>query len=268
MSKSNNFHEYPAILRIEADGRIIAYDKKGRVNAELNEKTLTKEDEYRVFGKALYDDYKRQQYSRYERNRDTYNDDNLQRQSRPEDYYTQRDREHDLAQQESLKKSKKRNKWLIFGIVVLLIIVLCVIVKSCSNDSTDNAEDNQTQQSNETNSNSQEADKQQVEDQNNAIKDEIQETQDSIKNGESDTNSKLQDLQNQVDQLEQQSASDNGDSVVKDYQNTIDKLKNAQTERENGNNSAMQEQLDSVKEDVSSIKDKLDSWLDKLNSSN
>lgn len=35
MSKSGDFREYPKILKIENDGRIIALDKHGRVNGSV-----------------------------------------------------------------------------------------------------------------------------------------------------------------------------------------------------------------------------------------
>lgn len=248
MTSSKNFREYPAILNIEQDGTIIALDKKGRANSELHVDTITKDDEYRIFGTELYENYKRRQFSRYERNKDSYQNGNEQRQSnRPEDYYTLRDREHYLQQQEQLKKNKRQKKWLIFGIIVLAFIILVIGIKSCTNDNSDTLKSNN-----------------QTQEQSSAIEDDIHGIKDSIQNGNDNTNEQIQDLQNKVNQLEQQNGTGNEEKAVQGYQDTIDKLKNAKLDKDNGNDKAVEEKLNSVKEDVSTLKDKIETWFDEL----
>ncbi|HDE7319689.1 TPA: hypothetical protein ACF9DN_003113 [Staphylococcus aureus] len=70
MSKSGDFREYPKILKIENDGRIIALDKHGRVNSQFYTNTITDEDSIKVFGlkfKLLYHDYVNDNLSRVEK---------------------------------------------------------------------------------------------------------------------------------------------------------------------------------------------------------
>ena len=43
MQRNNNFNEYPKILKIEDDGTIIALDKHGKVNTDLNTHSITDE---------------------------------------------------------------------------------------------------------------------------------------------------------------------------------------------------------------------------------
>src|SRR5699024_2149106 len=105
MSKPEDFSNYPRILKIDDDGKIIALDKNGKINTDLNTNTIDDEKQRLVFGKVIYQPY----YSRYEQNRESYYND---KQS-PEDYYNLRDRERELEQKQALDKSHKKTKWLI-----------------------------------------------------------------------------------------------------------------------------------------------------------
>src|SRR5699024_12790126 len=85
----NENNNVPRILRIRKDGTIVALDQKGDLNENLNEKTVTKEQEYREYGKPLFEDYINQKLSRYERNKGEYDDVNQEQDNaRPDDYYT------------------------------------------------------------------------------------------------------------------------------------------------------------------------------------
>ena len=109
MSKSEDFRDYPKILKIEDDGKIIALDKHGKINTDLNIHTITDDKQRSIFGEVIYNPY-----SRVEKNYDNYD-------KRPEDYYNQRDREREWQLQEENKKSKTKNKWL--GILLTIAIV-------------------------------------------------------------------------------------------------------------------------------------------------
>ncbi|WP_215395021.1 hypothetical protein [Staphylococcus aureus] len=144
MSKSGDFREYPKILKIENDGRIIALDKHGRVNSQFYTNTITDEDSIKVFGlkfKLLYHDYVNDNLSRVEKNKDSYNE-NISTRNRPEDYYNERDFRRDLEQQQENTKAKRKNKWLVAVIVVLLIGLVILLFKSCSNGNEQQPTDN------------------------------------------------------------------------------------------------------------------------------
>ncbi len=100
MSNPENFKEYPRIFKIVEDGKIIALDKHGEINIDLNIYSIDDEKQRLVFRKVIYNSY-----SRSDRNNENYN-------KCPEDYYNQRDREREWQLQEENKKSKSKNKWL------------------------------------------------------------------------------------------------------------------------------------------------------------
>jgi len=60
--------DYPRIIEIKEDGRIIALDKYNKLNTDLNTHTLTDEQQHEVFGGIL-----------------------LKRQDDPSRYYNERD---------------------------------------------------------------------------------------------------------------------------------------------------------------------------------
>ena len=108
MSKSESFRDYPKILKIEDDGKIIALDKNGKINTDLNIHTITDDKQRSIFGEGIYNPY-----SRVEKNYDDYD-------TRPEDFYNQRDREREWQLQEENKKSKTKNKW--FNLLVTHVV--------------------------------------------------------------------------------------------------------------------------------------------------
>ncbi|MBM6209956.1 hypothetical protein H6K96_12115, partial [Staphylococcus epidermidis] len=104
--------EYPKIIEIKEDGRMIALDKNSQLNTDLNEHTLTEEQQYEVFGEILL---KKKQ-----------NDD-------PKRYYNERDYIRERQLEEENRKNKTIKRWLMFGVIALLIIVVIFVVRSCSN---------------------------------------------------------------------------------------------------------------------------------------
>ena len=168
------------------------------MNTELNTHTINDSEEYRVFGRLLYDDCRRNSMSRYERNKETYDEDR-RIQSRPEDYYTDRDRERDWQQRDEINKRKSMTKWLSIGLIILLIVVVIFVVKACTthddrqNTNSDNQQTEQKEPSNE--------DKDYVQKQSDDIKQQIQETKDSIQNNKEDTQSKLDQLKQKINDL-------------------------------------------------------------------
>lgn len=69
MNNSSNFNDYPKILKIEEDGKIIALDKNGQINTHLNIHTIDDEKQRLIFGKIIYNPYSRSNKK--------YDDDNI-----------------------------------------------------------------------------------------------------------------------------------------------------------------------------------------------
>lgn len=129
----NENNNVPRILRIRKDGTIVALDQKGDLNENLNEKTVTKEQEYREYGKPLFEDYINQKLSRYERNKGEYDDVNQEQDNaRPDDYYTDRDKQREWEQKQELDNTKKKNKWLWGFLGLALIVIIICIASFCS----------------------------------------------------------------------------------------------------------------------------------------
>lgn len=59
MNNSSNFNDYPKILKIEEDGKIIALDKNGQINTDLNIHTIDDEKQRLIFAKIIYNPYSR-----------------------------------------------------------------------------------------------------------------------------------------------------------------------------------------------------------------
>ena len=59
MTNNNSFNDYPKILKIEDDGKIIALDKYGNVNTDLNIHTVNDQQQQDIYGKILYNPYRR-----------------------------------------------------------------------------------------------------------------------------------------------------------------------------------------------------------------
>ncbi len=65
-----NNKDYPRILEIKENGRIIALDKYNKLNTDLNTHTLTDEKQYAVFGGILLKRKRQDNPSRYYNERD------------------------------------------------------------------------------------------------------------------------------------------------------------------------------------------------------
>lgn len=225
MSNPENFKEYPRILKIEEDGKIIALDKHGEINTDLNIYSIDDEKQRLVFGKVIYNPY-----SRSDRNNDNYN-------KRPEDYYNQRDREREWQLQEENKKSKSKNKWLgiLLAIAVVVIIVIITMNVLTKND-TEVSNDDSTQQQNEQ------------------LKQEIDFTKEQLRNSqqsEQQTQQSINELQNKVNNL---NANNQNQSTSDELQQGIDKLQEAQNSKINGNKEEMKEKLKQIDEVIDTEK--------------
>lgn len=104
---------YPRIIEIKENGRIIAMDKDNKLNTDLNTRTLTDEQQYKIFGGILI--------------RKKLQDD-------PSRYYNERDYLREKQLEKDNKINKKINHWLDYGIIVLLVITIVFTVKSCTNE--------------------------------------------------------------------------------------------------------------------------------------
>lgn len=245
MSKSENFKDYPKILKIEDDGKIIALDKNGQINTDLNIHTIDDDKQRLVFGKVIYNPY-----SRTERNYDDYN-------KRPEDYYNQRDREREWQLQQENKKAKSKSKWL--GILLTIAIVVIVGIIAMNFLSNKNLE-----------SNSEVANNEQVQQQNEQLKQEIDDTKEELKNSqnnEQQTQQSINELQTKVDNLKQ---NNQNQSAANEFQDGLNQLQEAQNSKENGNKNEMKEQLKQVEDKIDTEKiseesknqwEKFKSWL-------
>ena len=74
--------EYPKIIEIKEDGRIIALDKNSQLNTDLNEHTLTEEQQYEVFGEILLKKKQNDDPKRYYNERDYIRERQLEEENR------------------------------------------------------------------------------------------------------------------------------------------------------------------------------------------
>lgn len=107
MTNNNSFNDYPKILKIEDDGKIIALDKYGNVNTDLNIHTVNDQQQQDIYGKILYNPYRRTVKNSESYNDHKYND------YKSETSYNQRDRERELQLLEENKNQSASN----FGLV-------------------------------------------------------------------------------------------------------------------------------------------------------
>ncbi|AQR26675.1 hypothetical protein [Staphylococcus aureus] len=232
--------DYPRIIEIKEDGRIIALDKFNKLNTDLNINTLTYQQQEEVFGGILIKD----------------NYDN------PNKYYNERDYYREKQLEEENNKNRKIKTWLLFGVIALLIIVAIFGVKACTNQNEEvtNNQDNQSteQQSSQQNNrkNSDQKDKD--------IQKQIEETKDDIKNDneESNTNTQIQNLQNEVNQLKQNAENTKErNKIINKYESSVDKLQQAKNAKDNGDTSKMKEELEDVNNKIDELKTKLNEWI-------
>lgn len=225
MSNSESFRDYPKILKIEDDGKIIALDKKGHINTDLNIHTIDDEKQYVVFGKVIYNSY-----SRSDKNYESYS-------KRPEDYYNQRDRERELQLQEENKKTKSKNKWLGILLSITIVVIIAIItINVLTKDDTEVSNNDSIQQQNEQ------------------LKQEIDSTKEELKNSQQNaqqTQQSINELQNKVNNL---NANNQNQSASNELQQGIDKLQEAQNSKLNGNEQEMKEKLKQIDEVIDTEK--------------
>lgn len=244
MNNSINFNDYPKILKIEDDGKIIALDKNGEINTDLNIHTIDDNKQRIVFGKVIYNSYSRSDKSYADYNK------------RPEDFYNQRDREREWQLQEENKKTESKNKWLGILLSITIVVIIAIITMNVltKNDTEDLNNDS-------------------IQQQNEQLKQEIDSTKEELKNSqqnEQQTQQSINELQNKVNNL---NANNQNQSASNELQQGIDKLQEAQNSKINGNEEEMKEKLKQIDEVIDTEKlseqgkiqwDKFKGWLNDL----
>ena len=244
MNNSINFNDYPKILKIEDDGKIIALDKNGEINTDLNIHTIDDDKQRIVFGKVIYNSY-----SRSDKNYEDHN-------KRPEDFYNQRDREREWQLQEENKKTKSKNKWLGILLSITIVVIIAIITMNLltKNDTEDLNNDS-------------------IQQQNEQLKQEIDSTKEELKNSqqnEQQTQQSINELQSKVNNL---NANNQNQNASNELQQGIDKLQEAQNSKINGNEEEMKEKLKQIDEVIDTEKlseqgknqwDKFKGWLNDL----
>lgn len=250
MVNENNNNNAPRILKIREDGTIVVLVQNDELNENLNEKTVTREQEYREYGQPLFEDYINQKLSRYDRNKGDYDNEPVEQDNR-----------RPLEQQPN--DDGKKNKWLWGFLGLVLVVIIIGIVSFCNRqDDTDApVDDNQVAQGQNDNQNGNTDD--QIQQQDSQLREDVKDTQDSIKQDDAEANQKIANLQNQVDNMKQQQDTEQANKVADKYQETIDKLEDAKQEQDNGNTDKMEQALDSVNDTLSDIKDKISELFNK-----
>ncbi|WP_239710654.1 hypothetical protein [Mammaliicoccus sp. E-M21] len=223
MSNPENFREYPRILKIEDDGKIIALDKSGKINTDLNIYSIDDEKQRLVFGKVIYNPY-----SRSDRNYDNNN-------KRPEDYYNQRDREREWQIQEENKRTKSKNKWLGILLSISIVVIIGIITMNVLTNDTEDSNNDLIPQQNEQ------------------LKSEIDSTKEELRNSqqnEQQTQQRINELQDKVNNLN----ANNQNNASDELQQGIDKLQEAQNSKINGNEEEMKEKLKQIDEVIDTEK--------------
>ncbi|ATH59128.1 MULTISPECIES: hypothetical protein [Staphylococcus] len=257
MNDNHSFSDYPKILKIEDDGKIIALDKNGKVNTDLNIHTVSDEQQQAIFGDILY-----QPYRRTTKSNQLY-DTNSQKSHNQEPHYNQQDRERELYLLDENKKAKRKNVWLGLGVIVLLIVVIIFAVttyiNSDNNEQQSTKQTSEQQSANQNQSNDTQGSNVNFQRQNNEVKKDIQSLKENISNSNNNTDSKLQALQDKVDSLKQEADSNKTNNLAEKYQTTVDDLKQAKNEKDNGNTNQMQAELDKANHKLDDIKSKFSS---------
>lgn len=238
MGSKIDFGNYPKIERIEDNGDIIALDKKGRVNTDFNINNINKEKAFEIFGISfdkLHDDYKKNNHlSRYERNKQSYRD---------QDEIKGNNLNNDNS--DSPNKESKSKKWLSILLGIVAVVVLIFIVSSYFN----NKSEEKRQQEEQTATN------QQLEQENQQLQQDMKDTQDKLKDSQTDkqqTQQEINNLQNRVDNLKNNQQGNADQGAINSYQDGINKLQDAQNSKAAGN-------YEEVKEKVKG----LDKYIDK-----
>lgn len=223
-----NFKDYPKIVRIENDGKIIGLDKHGRVNTDFNTNTVNREEFFKVFNNdfsTLHENYVN------ENNKESYDSDYIKPNESPERFYNERDFKYDLDRQNELKKTKSKNKWLVTLLVIAVIIVAFFMIKNHFA-----AKEAETNEQNEVN--------------NQQLQNEIEDTKSQLANsreGEQQTQDKISELQDKINNMNENR---NSQSENNQLQEGINKLQDAQNSKMNGNEDQVKEQLGKVDEAI------------------
>ncbi|WP_147614288.1 hypothetical protein [Staphylococcus xylosus] len=241
MNNTENFKKYPKILKIDNKGYIMGLDKNGSVNTDFNTNNIDHERFRNVFGESynyLHDKYVNEHLSRFDKNKDSYNDND-----NPNDLYTERDREYGNQQREELAKNKTAKKWLasILAIVVVGFIIFLVY--------------NHFSNQNDMNNNAQGDNSDQLQQENEQLKQDMKDTQNKLADSETDsqkTQQEINNLQSRIDNLKNNEQVPSNQDSLQSYQDGINKLQDAQNSKSQGN-------YEEVKSKVSD----LDKYIDK-----
>ncbi|WP_436962359.1 hypothetical protein [Staphylococcus shinii] len=235
MDKKEDFKQYPKILTIEKDGKIIGLDKRGRANSDFNTNTIDYSEFARVYNaefNQLHDLYKRdKRLSRYDKNK---NDYDTNKPISPIDdkgrFYNDFDERHGFAPQSTTNRSRKKAKWLVPILVVAIIVMSFFMIKSHYENKNDEEQKQQEVKANN-------------------LENEINDTKQQLAQAEQtqqDSQSKINNLQNKVNNLKQ--SSNNGET--ENMQEAINQLQKAQNEKLNGN-------LDGVNNAIGKVNDSI-----------
>lgn len=237
MGSKIDFGKYPKIVRIEDNGDIIALDKHGRVNTEFNINGINNEKAYERFGTSfdkLHDEYINENLSRYERNKQSYKD---QEELKRDDEYNNRQNFND----DNLhypKKENKSKKWISILLGIIAIVVIIFLITSYFNNKSE--EKRQQDQQAETNQ---------------QLQQDMKDTQNKLADSQTDkqqTQQEINNLQNRVDNLKNNQQENTNQDAINSYQDGINKLQDAQNSKAAGN-------YEEVKEKVKG----LDKYIDK-----
>lgn len=250
MNNTENFRDYPKILKIEDDGQIVGLDKQGRLNSDFYTSNIDDKYFYNVFGTnydTLHEKYVNENYMRYEKSK--------AHSTRPENYYNERDFKRDLDQQNEIKNSKRKNKWLVGLLVVAVVIIAFIFVsKFFSSDNANNDQANVNQ----------DADNKQLQQEINDTKSQLKDSQQN----EQETQQKINDLQSKIDNMNAENPNESGSSELQDG---VNQLQEAQNNKVNGNEEKMKENLKKVDDVIDTEKiseqgknqwEKFKNWLD------
>lgn len=244
MGSKIDFGKYPKIIKIEDDGKIVALDKHGRVNTDLNINSINNEKAYETFGTSfnkLHDEYINENLSRYERNKQSYKD---QEELKRDDEYNNRQNFND----DNLhypKKENKSKKWISILVGIIAIVVIIFLITSYFNNKSE--EKRQQDQQAETN--------QQLQQENQQLQQDMKDTQNKLADSQTDkqqTQQEINNLQNRVDNLKNNQQENTNQDAINSYQDGINKLQDAQNSKAAGN-------YEEVKEKVKG----LDKYIDK-----
>lgn len=220
MNSKIDLGKYPKIIKIEDNGDIVALDKRGRVNTEFNINNINNDKAYNTFGTSfdkLHDDYINENLSRYEKNKQSYRDQDQTERVKP---YDER---YDLNNDNLYvpKKKNKSKKWfsIIIGLIAIVVIIFLVISYITNKD------EEKRQQEQQTATNQQ-------------LQQDMKDTQSKLADSQTDkqqTQQEINNLQNRVDNLKNNQQENTDQGAINSYQDGIDKLQDAQNSKAAGN---------------------------------